>query len=1040
MPSNRNHLLLILFYSQPAAEPTSTHIRFSSEEASPVEEEGTGEQPVNLNVASEINTDSSNKTTAAAVEGATGEQPAKGNDASEDAPDSSHKNTITAAEGAIDEQPAKENVASKPAATSSIPTDEPATTSSAPIDASVKRSLFNDVPLSEIPSDIDMAFTDTPNLAVLNLEDVIRVVGSTSKVDKAPPTTNPRKRFRKKKAKATSTGETSSDGESSNSKAKGKSGGNSSVKKKARQDSSTSDDMFIDDDVVPSNVALRPRPESRTKLDDSGASDNSVRDGDWSKKEVCQSSTTSSSDESEAIKPVGPSKGIKVSVKKRDTSRKPKAAPQASSDRTELQWAPRHRQQTSDKKRAPTACPVPGCPCQPTRLVQHLRKSPKNPFHQQLSKQEMDKLIERIMGRKKTPVSSEESRAPQTQVQQAGRSEAHGKCPLCDWRGPRFYRHLDRQHKDFQGDRKALMKQARDAARDVQVDTVADTVLDSFQTHLMGLEGGMIIPDALPAKRKEEKSVLVKLHVGRVRVVMKHMLGEQFKVSDLGRLRHWAKHSDEGGCVDWLRLKRNPDGTPKLDSRGIQLKNGSGHIQNIAASLVHFHRFLSQRRVEYGIDRDDLEMWRDAQSSTMKSLKTEVSTEYHLREDERASEVIPLFMLAAYMQSDYMRNARNLMDLHIEAKKKDPSLPFNKEVHSVAVRSLALALQLLNYKRTGPLSDFRIKELNDARLLEKEDDGQSADRSGRIVTCRIHSGKTYKAHGVAQVAMPETFAETLKEYCRYIRPNTHHLSDSEVTDYVFVYQKGSWMDSSEMNKQLNWAWREYCATEETNEKYSVDERALFAGKLHINSNILRRSIVTHFREKEFSEEGKAFLAKHMDHRLETADGYYNMSYKDRATTVASDLVACMFRKEILRINDRGQKPTEPGSADEAEEADEAVDMEDYEEGMRYMSNLKKTVAKNAASALPASEAVSQRDADADIWKIAGDFINECARGQRVCSKGIVMELFQDQPAPFRYLQKWGDTKLYNKVRNKVQALRRKLQKQKAASAQSHPDK
>ena len=122
---------------------------------------------------------------------------------------------------------------------------------------------------------------------------------------------------------------------------------------------------------------------------------------------------------------------------------------------------------------------------------------------------------------------------------------------------------------------------------------------------------------------------------------------------------------------------------------------------------------------------------------------------------------------------------------------------------------------------------------------------ETADgRSGRIVTCRIHSSKTYKAHGVAQMVMPETFAETLKEFCRYIRPNTDHLSDSEVMDYVFVYQKGSWMDSSEMNKQLNWAWREFCATEETNEKYSVDERAHFAGKLHINSNILRRSIVT----------------------------------------------------------------------------------------------------------------------------------------------------------------------------------------------------
>ena len=42
------------------------------------------------------------------------------------------------------------------------------------------------------------------------------------------------------------------------------------------------------------------------------------------------------------------------------------------------------------------------------------------------------------------------------------------------------------------------------------------------------------------------------------------------------------------------------------------------------------------------------------------------------------SEVIPLFMLAVCRKTDF------------EAKKKDPSLPFNKEVHSEAVRSRPL--------------------------------------------------------------------------------------------------------------------------------------------------------------------------------------------------------------------------------------------------------------------------------------------------------------------------------------------------------------
>ena len=46
----------------------------------------------------------------------------------------------------------------------------------------------------------------------------------------------------------------------------------------------------------------------------------------------------------------------------------------------------------------------------------------------------------------------------------------------------------------------------------------------------------------------------------------------------------------------------------------------------------------------------------------------------------------------------------------------------------------------------------------------------------------------------------------------------------------------------------------------------------------------------------------AFLAKHMDYRLETADVNYNMLCNDRATTFASDVIVCMFRNET--INDR----------------------------------------------------------------------------------------------------------------------------------------
>ena len=146
-------------------------------------------------------------------------------------------------------------------------------------------------------------------------------------------------------------------------------------------------------------------------------------------------------------------------------------------------------------------------------------------------------------------------------------------------------------------------------------------------------------------------------------------------------------------------------------------------------------------------------------------------------------------------------------------------------------------MQLLNFKRAGPLSDFRIKELDGGRPLttQAKDDA----KSGSMFACQVKSGKTFKAHGAAQLAMPETFAETLKLYCKYIRPFT-----DKDNDYVFTYRSGKWLDSSEMNKQLQSAWEEYCCLESKNKKLTKAQRAWFAKTPRLTSSILRRSIMT----------------------------------------------------------------------------------------------------------------------------------------------------------------------------------------------------
>ena len=92
--------------------------------------------------------------------------------------------------------------------------------------------------------------------------------------------------------------------------------------------------------------------------------------------------------------------------------------------------------------------------------------------------------------------------------------------------------------------------------------------------------------------------------------------------------------------------------------------------------------------------------------------------------------------------------------------------------------------------------------------------------------------------------------------------------------------------------------------------------------------------------------------------------------------------------------------------------------------MGYMSNLKMTVAKHLHQ-----HRLQQKPYRNAMPIFAGDFINECGRGQQQCSKGSVKELFRDKPPQSRYLEKLRDIKLYNKVRNTVAALRRKLQRE-----------
>ena len=168
-------------------------------------------------------------------------------------------------------------------------------------------------------------------------------------------------------------------------------------------------------------------------------------------------------------------------------------------------------------------------------------------------------------------------------------------------------------------------------------------------------------------KTETEKRTLAKKHVQRVTPIMKQVLGDVFQTSYLGKLRKWSKPDIDGGCCEWLRLKRHSKGEVMTDDNEEPMTDTAGHF-----SMVHMHKFLSLNRKEYDIDGECRELWKGVQANTMKSLKAEVNTEFQLREEERATEVIPLFLMAGYMQSEYVQKNMDIMSKHFLIKEKNP--------------------------------------------------------------------------------------------------------------------------------------------------------------------------------------------------------------------------------------------------------------------------------------------------------------------------------------------------------------------------------
>ena len=162
---------------------------------------------------------------------------------------------------------------------------------------------------------------------------------------------------------------------------------------------------------------------------------------------------------------------------------------------------------------------------------------------------------------------------------------------------------------------------------------------------------------------------------------------------------------------------------------------------------------------------------------------------------------------------------------------------------------IALTIQIINFKRVGPIVSLRL-----GAILKNN---QFTDKHhGEMILCRVSNSNTLNAQGQAHIVLPQSLAAVIKNYYNNIRPVT--LPDN---DYVFTYQTGTRIKGSEINKLLQQAWRSYCNDVAQSEDHSKEARERHANLPHLTSCHIVAIHCHQFSRQRLVRRGKGSACK-----------------------------------------------------------------------------------------------------------------------------------------------------------------------------------
>jgi len=366
---------------------------------------------------------------------------------------------------------------------------------------------------------------------------------------------------------------------------------------------------------------------------------------------------------------------------------------------------------------------------------------------------------------------------------------------------------------------------------------VLSTLMEEFQKWLVSFEGGKFIFAELSGKRKALKLRHVAAITGHVKLILQLVCGDQiFPPESIVLLRYIGKSPDENGLVHML----------KKDLSWATIKT-------YLASLSHFLSYLKTlpEWTQTWANHGELQAMHLAYERTMATVCKLAKVELQQRKQNDSEKLIPVALIAAYLDSRVLQDARKMCDTRLPS---NAPLATRLNYFTTCRNHLLLTLAVTNCKRTSVFSEMLVSEFAKTTL---EDDMYVFD---------VLAGKTLISNGAATIVTLERDNYFIDNFI-----NKHRPTVSPKTNNIILNMNGDEVSSSDINRYLKMAWSDF--SNEINQPLP-----------NITCSIIRKTMVSKSRDCQVSRDVQFSMAQFFDHSLITADSYYSIGSRHSAST------------------------------------------------------------------------------------------------------------------------------------------------------------